>query len=876
MGDRLFRLLLRLLPEEFRAAYAREMETTFRAQRRDVTGARSLGLWLRTIADVLRRAPAVHFDILWRDARLAVRTLTDRPVALAAALITLTIGIGANVAMYAVVHAVMLAPMPYRDADGLVAVRETKAGASTATMGFLTFTDLRDRSASFSTLVAASQAMGTLTGGGHDAERVNIMRVSHAYFEMVGVAPALGRTFSDAEDRPGEARRVAILSDRLWRRRFAADASIVGRVITLSDIPYRVVGVLPSGYEDLVANRLYQRAEIWTPLGYDPAAVFACRTCRHLRVFGRLAPGVTPERAATDADRVIKGLEREWPAQYKQAGGDVTRLSDLFLGPVRPVLLALWAGVTALLLVACGNIAHLLLLRASDRAQEIAVRTALGITRARLMRQFLTESLLLAGAGGAAGTVVAWIVVRLVSAEGPDQIPRLADAAITPAVVMAGAAMALVSGLIFGLVPLRQVLRYSARGPARAGLRTTDSAAVWRSRSGLITVNVAMAVLLLVGSGLVVRSLRALLTVTPGVDPAGVLTLDVRATGARFNEGDDAQQIATAVQYYDDLLSRARGLPGVTSAAAVSVLPVTGLMDMYGFHVQGRSPDPSRGAPSADRFVVTPGFFNTVRIPLLRGRLLDERDRQGAETVVVINETAARTVFAGTEPIGQRVSLGPADAPLRTIVGIVGDVRHQGLDADVAPQVYVPQGQWEASATFLTLVVRTDGDPASLADSMRAVVRSVDAAQPVTNVRPYTDVIAALVGTRRFAATLLTVFAATAIVMAMVGLYGSLGVMVSQRRRELGVRLALGASAAGVRGLVLRHGLRPVAGGLVAGSVLAAVSTGALETLLFRIQPLDPATFVVAALALTACAVLACLVPAARAARIDPAVTLRE
>jgi predicted permease len=882
MTDRLFRLLLRLLPEEFRAAYARDMAATFRAE---AASAPASAKW-RTMADVLRRAPGIHADILRRDLRLAIRTLTARPLALIAAIVTLTIGIGANVAMYAVVSGVLLAPLPYRDADALVAVRETGVGgADSGTMGYLTFTDLRARATSFTDLVAASQSIATLAGGGHDAERVNVMRASRAYFDMIGAAPALGRTFTEAEDKPGAARRVMILSDAIWRRRFNADPSVIDRVVELSGIPFKVIGVLPATYQDLVAARLYQGAEIWTPLGYDPAAAFACRTCRHLRVFGRLAPGVTADQATIEANRLFDAFERETPKDYSQAGADVKPLGDLFLGPVRPVLLTLWAGVAALLLVACGNVAHLLMLRASERSEEIAVRTALGVSRTRLVRQFLTESILLAVAGGAAGMAVAWAAVRLVATEGPDQIPRLAQAAMTVDVVLVGVALTLASGVIFGLLPLRQVLRHAAGGLRRSGVRSTDTAAAWRSRATLITANVAIAVLLLVGSGLLVRSLGGLLAVAPGVDASGVLTFNIFASGERFRQAatlpPDEQnrlEITAAVQYYEDVLSKIRALPGVTDAAATTLLPLGGNVDQYGFHVHGRATGGTREseAPSADRFVVTPGYFSALRIRLVRGRLLEERDRQGAESVAVINETAAREVFAGEDPLGRRVSLGPANAPPRTIVGIVNDVRHGGLDAEVFPQVYVPLGQWAWAETGLAVVVRTTGDPAALARPVREVVRGVDAMQPVTNMRPYTGVVAASIGTRRFAATLLTVFAATTIVMAMVGLYGSLGVMVAQRRRELGVRLALGATAARVRRLVLANGLRPVAVGLFAGALLAAVSVGALESMLYRVRPLDAVTFLGAAAALAACAVVACLIPAARAARIDPATTLRD
>ncbi len=877
MANRLFRALLRLLPEEFRSAYAREMEATFQAERREAREPRaSARLWLSTTADVLRRAPAIHFDILRRDARLAIRTLTARPLALTAAIVTLAIGIGANIAMYAVVHTVLIRPLPYRDADRLVTVQESEAGGTPGNMGYLTFVDVRARSRAFTDLVAASQSAATLAGGGRDAERVSAMRVSRAYFDMLGVTPALGRTFLEAEDRPAAARRVVILSDSLWRRRFDADPSVIDRVIDISGVPFRIVGVLPPGFKDLVAARMYNGAEVWFPLGYDPAASFACRTCRHLRVFGRLAPGVTAERATTELSQVFAALERETPAEYRQAGAQVTLLPDLFLGPVRPVLLALWAGVMALLLVACANVSHLLLLRVGERAQEVAVRTALGVTRARLVRQFLTEALLLAFVGGTCGLGAAWFAIELVAAEGPAQIPRLADAALGGPALWAALVLVVVSGLSFGLFPLREVIRHTRTGLSRSGARLTESAAGWRSRAALVAGNVALAVVLLVGSGLLVRSLGGLLGVAPGLDPSHVLTLNLFALGERFRAGETPDQIAAAVRFYDDVFTRIRVLPGVTHAAAVTTLPMSGLNDGYSIHVQGRPPDPSGAVPYADRFVVTPEYFGALTIPLVRGRLLDERDRQGAESVAVINETAARALFAGEDPMGRRVALGPADAPPRTIVGIVGDVRHGGLDAPVGLQVYVPHAQWAWAETFLTVVVRATGDASALAKPVRDLVRALDPMQPVTNIAPYTDVLAAGIGTRRFAAMLLTVFAVTTVVMAMVGVYGSVGVVVAQRRREIGVRLALGATLGRIRALIVRQGLRPVLAGLAAGVVVAALSVRALDSMLYGVSALDAPTFLGALAGLGACALVACLIPAARAARIDPAATLRD
>ncbi len=878
MADRLFRLLLKLLPEEFRSAYARDMEATFRSERRMAGGHRRqvLRLWAATLGDILRHAPAEHADILQRDTRLAFRTLAARPLATAAAVITLAIALGANVAMYAVINTVLLSPFPYRGADDIVTVSETEAGADPSNLGYLTFVDLKNQSRSLTTLVAAAQSTATLAGGGRDAERVNAMRVSREYFDLLGITPALGRTFTAAEDLPGAARRVVILSDALWQRRFNADPAVIDRVIDISGIPFRIVGVLPRGFKDLVAARMYQGAELWYPLGYDPAASFACRSCRHLRVFGRLAPGSTPDRASDELSGLIAGIEQQHPEEYHQAGSKVTRLGDVFLGPVRPVLLALWAGVIALLLVACGNVAHVLLLRGSERAQEIAVRTALGVTRARLVRQFMTEAILLASAGGLTGLILAWGAIRVIASEGPAQIPRLADVTVSGEAVLAAGVLALLSGLFFGLIPLRHVMRHTEGSTLRSGSRGTESATTWRARAMLVTANVAMAVLLLVGAGLLVRSLSGLLSISPGFDPSGVLTMQVWATGDRFRQGETADQIAAGVRFYDDVLERARQWPGVTHAAAVTTLPLGGDVDGFGFHVQGRPAARPEAAPSADRFVVTPGYFDTLRIPLIRGRVLDARDSQSAEPVAVVGATTAATMFGGDDPIGQRVSLGPPTALPRTIVGIVGDVRHHGLDTPVGLQVYVPQAQWAWAETFLRVLVRTTGDASALAGPMRDIVRAVDPAQPVTAVRPYADIVAASTGTRRFAAMLLAVFAATTLVLAVVGLYGSVGVMVAQRRREIGVRLALGASASGIRRLVLAQGLRPVAAGLVVGVVIAANVVQLLDSMLFGIDALDPATFAAGAVILGLFAIVACLIPARRASRIDPITTLRD
>ncbi|MGE3473533.1 MAG: ADOP family duplicated permease, partial [Vicinamibacterales bacterium] len=746
MAPRAFRWLLRLLPREFRESYGRDMEAAFEAERRSAAGRggalESGRLWGATVLDLLRTAPGEHLEILGRDVRVALRGWRRRPVSTAAAVAALAIGIGANVATFAVVDAVLLAPLDYRDADRLVSVRETSRGQP-SNLGYLSFVDAAARTRAFTDLVAASQSTATFSEGDQPAERVNGMRVSRRYFDLIGVAPRLGRPFSEAEDRPGEARRVAILGDDLWRRRFAADPGIVGRRVRISDIPMTVVGVMPPGVDDLIASRLYGGAEVWFPLGYDPAASFACRTCRHLAVFGRLAPGVSAAAAGRELSDLFAELERAHPTEYTQASAAVVPLRDVFLGPVRPALLLLWAGVALLLLVACANVASLQLLRASERTADVAVRAALGVTRGRLARLFVTESVLLSAAGTLAGLAPAWAAVRLIATTGPRELPRLASAALDGRAIALAAGIAVASGLVFAVVPLRRLSGGKTSDALHGAGRRTEGAAAWRFRAGLVAANVAMAAVLLAGAAVLTRHVQQILAVAPGVDPDRVLTLRLWAGGARFNKGETPEQIATAVSFYTDLLDRVRALPGVEATGGVTTLPLGGGIDGYGLHIVGRFAANPEDAPMADRFVVTPGVFETLRIPLQRGRYLGDADGAGAARVAVINRTAADELFPGEDPLGHQVVLGGQQGAPRTIVGIVGDVRHHGLDRPVGFQVYVPQAQWAWAETLMTLVVRTAGDPLALARPVREAVLALDRSQPVTDIEPYAAVVAA-------------------------------------------------------------------------------------------------------------------------------------
>ena len=879
MARLLLRWVIRLLPQEMRDGYAMEIERTVRDEVRDLGGPGRrwalVQIWVAALADVVRIAPGQHLDILSRDVRFAVRSMLARPAHTLTALATVALGIGASVTMFSIVDGVLLKPFDYRDADRLVFVGETRSDGGGGNTGYLSFVDLKTRARSVSHLVAATQSTATFTGDGQDAERVNAMRVSAEYFAMIGVSPALGRGFTSAEDQPGPARQVVVLSDTLWRRRFRADPGVIGRVIDLSGRPFTVVGVMPRGFDDLIATRAYGDAALWVPLGYDPAASFACRTCRHLVVFGRLADGFSTSEAEAELSGLYRAMAAEHPRDYANPGAQVQTVAQLFLGPVRAALLWLAAGGVLLFLVTCANVASLLLMRASERGSEVAVRAALGVTRVRLIRQLLTESVLLSITGALLGLLPAWAAVRVIAVNGPGELPRLAEVSLDARAVATAVLLAVASGVLFGLAPLRHLLRREAGDELRGAGRRTGGAGLWRMRAALVAGNVALAAMLLAGSGVLVRSVTRLLAVEPGVRPDGVLTMKVWASGQRFRQGDTAEQVAAATSYYADVLTRISAVPGVTSVAAVSTLPLSGDIDGYGFHVAGRLTANPEDAPMADRFNVAGDLFGALGIPLLGGRLIDARDGASNERVVVINRTAAEKVVGGDDPIGHQVMLGPPTAAPRTIVGVVGDVRHLGLDREVRPQVYVPQAQWAFPDTQMTLVVRAVGDPLTIAGTVRGVVRDVDAAQPVTDVARYADVVAAMTGTRRFVAGGVTVFAALALLLAIVGLYGALSVTVAQRRTEIGIRLALGARSEAIRQMVFASGLRPVLVGAVVGLVLSLAALRGASELLFEVEPTDPAALLATLAVLLVAGVAASAVPAWRASRIDPAASLR-
>jgi putative ABC transport system permease protein len=862
-ATRWFRRLLRMLPADFQADYARDMERTFRAQQAE---ARALGrrglarLWCDTVLGMVRAAPRQHMDQIRQDVVYALRSLGRRPAAAAAAVTTLAIGIGSVTAIASIVNGIEWRPLPYPAPDRLVFVEERFKGEASATTGYSTFEDWRLRSDEFEELAAIGSSEATLaTPGG--AERVAGLRVTPGYFRVTGVAPALGRPFTAAENRPAN-RRFVILSARLWRARFNGDADIVGRAVQLNGVPYVVTGVMPEGVEDVLADRVYDRADVWLPLAYDVSLPFACRTCRHLRVIGRLKPHASIDRAQAELDAITQQLARENPTSYADPGANVRLAADVLLGPVRPALYLLLAAVCVLLIIATVNVANLLLVRAVERAPEIATRRALGVATGRLVRQLLTESGVLAAMGAAGGVAFAYAASSGLLALAPPTIPRLEQVTLDARVLGLTLLIAVAVAVLLGVLPAWHLAARDLTPLLRGGRALVPGGG--RLGRALVAGNVALAVVLLAITGLLGRSFLALMRVEPGFDPESVTTASLSLAGPKYVER------GASMAFYAALLDRIGGSGDV--AALTTQLP-TDPNDAAGFHVHGRLTANPEDAPMADRFGVTPSYFRALRIPVLRGRGFTDRDRAHAPRVAIVNKTAADRLFQGEDPIGQRISLGgPADPP-RVIVGIVGDVRHRGLGEPVSYQAYVPLEQFDDWP--VRILLRTRDSHAAAAERIRQAVAALDRSQVVVAVRPYDALVRETLADRRFLLWLIGGFAAAALLLASIGLYGVVSYVVAQRGRDLALRMALGAARADIRVLVLRMGMTPVALGVAVGLALAIAATRLVDPMLFAVGRFDAAALGGAVVALCASAGVACYLPARRATRLDPIAALR-
>jgi len=803
----------------------------------------------------------------FQDLRHAARILRKSPGFALVAISTLALAIGANTAVFSFVHAALLRALPYPSPERLVVVGDAGGGGSVDNVGFATFQDLRDGNRTFAALAAIRSWQPTLAEEG-DAERLPAMRVSWNYFAMLGVRPALGRDFLPEEDRP-ETWRVLLLSDSLWRRRFGADPSVLGRVVRMNDRDFRIVGVLPASFEPLVSARYYKAAEIWAPLGYDATLPYGCRSCQHLKALGRLRAGVTRAQARADLDRIRRRLAAEHPADYPAGSMGIVPLREELSGGARPALLVLSGAVGFVLLIACANVANLLLARALRRSREIAIRSALGAGRWRLMRQLLAESLLLAAAGGAVGTAVASASLQGLSRLAPASLPRLDQVRMDPRVLGFAALVSLATGLLFGLVPALKLSRPDLRGPLSSDSVSVAGGSAPRARRLLVVADLALALMLLAGAGLMLKTLGRLLQVDPGFRPDRVLSLQFSLIGDAYAE-DPA-----VVALQDRLLERVRALPGVEWAALAGQIPLGGNGDRFGFHVEGRGAANPAEDLSAERYSVTPDYFRVMGIALARGRLITAVDRAGAVPVVVISETTARRIFPAEDPLGRRVRIGDVKSgPWRTIVGIVGDVRHADLAEVPTPQMYLSQAHVTDSYLVLTVKAATSR-PETLAGPIRRILRDLDPGVPIYDVATMNDRVSSSVAARRFVTRLLAGFAGLAVILAAIGLYGVISYALGQRTREIGVRIALGASRADILRLVLGSAAFTVIAGLAGGLAATLATTRLLRALLFEVSPYDPATLALAVAALAAVALAAHWLPARRASKIDPMAALR-
>ncbi|MDB4874892.1 MAG: efflux transporter, permease protein [Gemmatimonadetes bacterium] len=796
------------------------------------------------------------------DLRIAARLLRRSPAFAIVAVLTLGLAIGATTAIFSVIEPVLLRPLPYPDPERLTFVWERDRDGGRSNIGYATFRDVVDQSRTIERAAAIGSWQPTISGTG-DPERVNGDRVSWTFFRTLGVHPALGRDFTASEDVPGS-NQVVILSYGLWQRKYGGDPAIVGRTVSVNDGPMTVVGVMPASFDNVVSPG----TQIWRALGYANQS-FACRTCRHLRMLARIKPGVGMASAATELDQIHRRIEKQFPDQYASVGASVVSVQDQATLPFRPALLALSGAVVLVLLIAVANVVNLQLARAVRREEEFAIRTALGAARSRLLRQLITEGLLLATLGGAAGLLVARISIPILVGRLPQGMPRLAAIQLDVRALLAVAALVLVLAILMGLAPAR-----SRRGDLGATLRSgrrLSSTGNHLTRAALVVGEVALAVMLLVSAGLVARSLVRLLAVDAGFDASHLLTLEVNSIGTKYPTN------ASVVAYHDRVRSAVAALPGVTSVAVANQLPLGGNADSYGVIDADNIPANPELAPNGDRYVVSPGYFSTMRVPILRGRTFTAAEAADTvNNVALVSAALADRMWPGQNPLGKRIVLGgPKGAP-RTVIGVAGNVRHGGLDAATTLQWYTPEAQWLFADNQEVLVVRTSGDPAALANAVRRAIAAIDPAQPIVKIATMDQVIAMSTTQRHLALVLFGAFAVAALLLAVAGIYGVLAGSVAERTREIGVRSALGATPSDIVALVVGQGGRLAVAGIVFGLAGSFALTRFLRTLLFGIGPNDPVTLggVVALLSLVTLA--ACLIPAMRAARVDPSWALRS
>jgi putative ABC transport system permease protein len=806
-------------------------------------------------------------NILWNDLRFAVRIMFKNPAFTLIAIATLALGIGANTAIFTVVNTVLLRPLGFREPAQLVLVLE-KSQYLTISTSYENYVDWRDQSHSFESLEATRGGTITLTGTG-DPERLNSRYATAGLFPVLGVNGVIGRTFRAEEDRAGGP-PVVLLSYGLWQRHFGGAQNAVGQTINLDSQPYTIVGILPKAFE------LLQPADIFLPLTPWAATLPDDRNW-HAGIIpvGRLKPGVSRDQARTEMVGLTKRLEEQYPIYNTGTSADVTGLQDRVVQNVRPALLLLLGAVSFVLLIACVNVANLLLARAASRGREIAIRTSMGASRWRIVRALLTESLLISIAGGALGLLVAAAALGPLLRLAQDSVPQIFTVGLDRSVLLFTFSVSVLTGLIFGTIPALRIADLDLRGTLNEGSRgSTSGPGQHRLRSVLVAAEIAFAMLLLVGSGLLLRSFSRLQEVPPGFQPDHLLVADLPLSQKTY--GNPEQRF----QFFDRVVERAKTLPGVRSAGAASFLPVSGGGGLLHFNIEGRPPKSPHDYVAAGYRTITPRYMETLGIPLLQGRNITAGDNEKAPPVVVINATMARTYFPGENPLGKRLQLGATpekDVPFMEVVGVVGDVL-QGLDSDAKAEMYLPYRQADALLPVLqmSIVLRTATEPRLQATALRSALAEIDPNEPLVKVRTMEENMAATVTQPRFRTWLIGIFAGLALVLAAVGLYGVMSYAVTQRTNEIGVRVTLGAQSGDVFRIIVGEGLRLALLGIGIGTVAALMSTRVLRTFLYGVSAFDPLTFVFTAVLLAIVAMAASFFPARRATSVDPMVALRH
>ncbi len=814
-------------------------------------------------------------DTLLKDLRYGLRRVRKSPGFSTIVVLTLALGIGANTAIFTVVNTVLLRPFPYRNPERLVTIdhfypslNNLEAGASAPG-----FRDLRDKGEIFDGVFVESGWGPALTGMG-EARRLTGVRVSAQYFSTLGVSPARGRALLPEEDQPGH-NKFVVISNGLWQREFGGDASTVGRSILLDNEQYQIVGVMPPGFQDFFRPN----SEIWSPIALPPAAFSDDRrTNENMSLIARLKPGVSIEQAHARMTAFADQLKQQYPNNYGRTWTlKVATLTEKKSGRIKPALLVLLGAVGFVLLIACANVANLLLARAAARLKEVAIRSALGASRRVLVRQLLVESLLLALIGGTLGVGLAWAGVKGVVALQPANVPRVDQLGLDGTVLGFALLVTLVTGLLFGMVPALQTSRGNLQETLKEGGRTSSAdRSGHRLRQALVVAEMALALTLLAGAGLLVKSFARLAGVNPGFDPDRLLTFNVGLAAAKY-PSDTAQR-----GFWNAALPRIAAVPGVQGVAVTSTLPFSGNWSTGSFSVEGYQPAKGQPGPWGDLRVVNADFFKAMRVPLLKGRAFDPGDDERAPVRAIVDEEAVRRFWPDVDPIGKRITFGNAEdtsAHWITVVGVVGHTKHEGLDAENRLQVYFPMAQAAslgAGTRFMSLAVRTTGDPLRALPAVSAAIHEIDRDVPVSNTSSMDDLIANSMGQRRFAMLLLVLFSALALTLASIGIYGVMSFSVTQRAHELGVRMTLGATRRDVLALVMRNGMILALLGVAIGIAGAIAMRRVIANQLFAVRPDDPATLVVVAVTLMVVAAAAIFIPALRATRVDPVVALRE